>query len=86
MAVSVAVWGVTVWLLQKVWHHALGGLNLSLSSSIFYGLGLMLEEPPEEPPSNLTGQVSGWRDNDTFPSLLRYIIIIIIIITILITN
>ncbi|KAK3885128.1 hypothetical protein Pcinc_010610 [Petrolisthes cinctipes] len=61
MAVSVVVWGVSVWLLQKVWPCALGGLNLNLSSSIFYGWGLMLEDPPEEPPSNLTGQMAvGW--------------------------
>ncbi|MPC36940.1 Glutamate receptor ionotropic, delta-2 [Portunus trituberculatus] len=38
-------------------HWRLGGRRVSLSSSVFYGWGLLLEDIPYDPPTNPTGQV-----------------------------
>ncbi|KAK4301577.1 hypothetical protein Pmani_026355 [Petrolisthes manimaculis] len=56
-----AVWGTSLWLFQKVWPLALGGKTFSFNSAIFYSWGVMLEDPPADPPNNLTGQLLvGW--------------------------
>ncbi|XP_071546586.1 glutamate receptor ionotropic, delta-2-like [Panulirus ornatus] len=61
LLVSVGVWGVMLWLLQKAWSWASGGRGFNLSSSLFYSLGIMLEDPPNNPPRNITAQVLvGW--------------------------
>ncbi|KAK3856461.1 hypothetical protein Pcinc_037222 [Petrolisthes cinctipes] len=61
VVVSIVVWGVSVWLLLKVWPQALGGRVLDLKSALFYSLGIILEDPPLLPPNNPTGQMLvGW--------------------------
>ncbi|KAK3892443.1 hypothetical protein Pcinc_003676 [Petrolisthes cinctipes] len=57
VVVIAAVWGVTLWLFQKVWPLALGGKMFSLNFALFYSWGVMLEDTPTRPPNNLTGQV-----------------------------
>ncbi|KAK4293413.1 hypothetical protein Pmani_033891 [Petrolisthes manimaculis] len=58
---SIVVWGVSVWLVLKVWPQALGGRVLDLKSALFYSLGIILEDPPLLPPNNPTGQMLvGW--------------------------
>ncbi|KAK3893545.1 hypothetical protein Pcinc_002610 [Petrolisthes cinctipes] len=57
VVVITTVWGVTLWLFQKVWPLALGGKMFSLNFAQFYSWGAMLDDPPTRPPNNLTGQV-----------------------------
>ncbi|XP_071546566.1 uncharacterized protein [Panulirus ornatus] len=61
LLVSIVGWGTTLWLLQKAWSWVSGGRGLNLSSSLFYSWGIMLEDPPNDPPKNITAQVLvGW--------------------------
>ncbi|XP_071546567.1 uncharacterized protein [Panulirus ornatus] len=61
LLVSIVVWGMTLWLLQKAWSWASGGRGLNLSSALFYSWGAMLQDPPNKPPRNVTAQVLvGW--------------------------
>ncbi|XP_050690358.1 glutamate receptor ionotropic, delta-1-like isoform X2 [Eriocheir sinensis] len=55
--VSVMVWGVTLWLLLKIRHRTFKGRRFDLRSALFYSWGLLLEDSPNEPPDNPTGQV-----------------------------
>ncbi|KAG7171101.1 glutamate [NMDA] receptor subunit 1-like [Homarus americanus] len=61
LLVSIFVWGATLWLLQKVWSWASGGRSFTLSSALFYSWGIILEDPPADPPNNITAQILvGW--------------------------
>ncbi|XP_050689718.1 probable glutamate receptor [Eriocheir sinensis] len=55
--VSVMVWGVTLWLLLRIRHRTSKGRRFDLKSALFYSWGLLLEDKPNEPPDNPTGQV-----------------------------
>ena len=57
VVICVMVWRMILWTLEKLRHWMLGGRHLSLSSSVFYGWGILLEDIPYDPPTNLTGQV-----------------------------
>ncbi|KAK8400951.1 hypothetical protein O3P69_002616 [Scylla paramamosain] len=46
-----------LWLLLRIRSGALQGPSMGIASSLFYGWGLLLEDRPYEPPTNLTGQV-----------------------------
>ena len=57
VVVCVMVWSMILWTLQKLRHWMLEERHLSLSSSLFYGWGILLEDIPYDPPTNPTGQV-----------------------------
>ncbi|KAG7156374.1 Glutamate receptor ionotropic, delta-1-like 7, partial [Homarus americanus] len=54
LLVGIFMWGVTLWLLQKVWSWASGGRSFTLTSALFYSWGVILEDPPADPPNNIT--------------------------------
>ncbi|XP_050718993.1 uncharacterized protein LOC126999901 isoform X2 [Eriocheir sinensis] len=63
LAVAVT-WGVLLWMMLKLWA-SWGNENKvtwnSLTSSILYGFGALLEDPPHRPPTNISAQVMvGW--------------------------
>ncbi|XP_053641763.2 glutamate receptor U1-like [Cherax quadricarinatus] len=61
LLVSVVVWGVTLWLLQRAWHWASGGRGQDFITALMYGWGALLQTPPSDPSVNVSGQVLvGW--------------------------
>nr|XP_053641768.1 glutamate receptor ionotropic, delta-2-like [Cherax quadricarinatus] len=46
MLVSVVVWSVILWLLQKTWKRSGDGQEVSLATTLLYGLALLLGKPP----------------------------------------
>lgn len=60
LAVVVA-WGALLWVMLKAracWGNGKPVMWNSLTSSILYGLGALLEDPPHRPPSNISAQVN----------------------------
>lgn len=55
--VCTSVAGVVLWLLQKVWSWVSSDRSLSLDFGILYSWGLLLQDPPTDPPVNISGQV-----------------------------
>nr|XP_045588862.1 uncharacterized protein LOC123750795 [Procambarus clarkii] len=61
LLVSVVAWGMTLWLLQGAWQKMAGGRRVELSTALLYSWGALLNDPPSEPPVNVSGQVLvGW--------------------------
>lgn len=61
VSASVAVLSLALWLVQKAWLKLSGEKDLSFSSAFMYSLGVLLEDPPSEPPRNLSARVRrGW--------------------------
>ncbi|KAK8388089.1 hypothetical protein O3P69_020168 [Scylla paramamosain] len=61
VAVGVAVWGVTLWMLQLAWGRVTGQRGASFISVFLYGWGALLEQPPREPSVTVSGQMLvGW--------------------------
>ncbi|KAK7086540.1 hypothetical protein SK128_005979, partial [Halocaridina rubra] len=61
LVVSILVWSASLWILQKLWFLIFGGRSKNLLTSNFYSLGILLEDIPSDPPTNLTGQMMvGW--------------------------
>ncbi|XP_069995907.1 glutamate receptor ionotropic, kainate 1-like [Penaeus vannamei] len=61
VSASVAVLSLALWLVQKAWLKLSGEKDLSFSSAFMYSLGVLLEDPPSEPPRNLSARVvAGW--------------------------
>ncbi|XP_068227720.1 probable glutamate receptor [Palaemon carinicauda] len=58
LLITIIVWGLTLWLLQKALSRMLGERSMDPISAIFYGLGLLLEDPPSESPTHVTTQVN----------------------------
>lgn len=58
---SVVVWSVILWLLSIVGAWVAGMQSVSFSSAFFYGWGTIIERPPEDPTSNISGQVSTFK-------------------------
>ncbi|XP_071524522.1 glutamate [NMDA] receptor subunit 1-like [Panulirus ornatus] len=53
--------GLVLWLLQKTWSSTSGLRFARLDSTIFYMWGVLLQDPPNHPPTNISGQVFvGW--------------------------
>ncbi|XP_071546556.1 glutamate receptor ionotropic, kainate 4-like [Panulirus ornatus] len=57
IAASTFVFGVVLWLLQRVWSSLSGERSLGLGSTIFYSWGVLLEDPPTDPPANVSGRM-----------------------------
>ena len=54
---GVLLWSTSLWLIQKVGQKVVNGRSsVSLASSVFYGWGVLLEDNPYDPPTNLSGQ------------------------------
>ncbi|XP_063870826.1 uncharacterized protein LOC135106004 isoform X2 [Scylla paramamosain] len=61
IVVCVMVWGTVLWVMERLSHWISGRRYLSLTSSIFYGWGLLLEDHPFEPPPSPPSQMLvGW--------------------------
>ncbi|XP_071524617.1 glutamate receptor 4-like [Panulirus ornatus] len=53
--------GVILWLLQRAWSWVSGEPIFRLDSTLLQTLGVLLEEPADDPPENMSGQVFvGW--------------------------
>ncbi|XP_066957609.1 uncharacterized protein [Macrobrachium rosenbergii] len=60
LLVTIMIWGVCLWALQRTESRLSGEGSESLSESILYGWAAIVDHPPE-PPSNLVGQMMvGW--------------------------
>ncbi|XP_066978908.1 glutamate receptor ionotropic, kainate glr-3-like [Macrobrachium rosenbergii] len=57
LLVSIMIWTASFWMLQKLRSEATGEKSISLQGSIFYGIAVMLEDPPHNPPRHSTGQM-----------------------------
>ncbi|XP_071546557.1 glutamate receptor ionotropic, kainate 4-like [Panulirus ornatus] len=57
IAACTFVFGVVLWLLQRVWSSLSGERNPRLASTIFYSWGVLLEDPPTHPPANVSGRM-----------------------------
>ncbi|XP_071546562.1 glutamate receptor ionotropic, kainate 4-like [Panulirus ornatus] len=57
MAICTFVFGVVLWLLQRVWSSLSGERNPRLASTIFYSWGVLLDDPPTHPPANVSGRM-----------------------------
>ncbi|XP_071546559.1 glutamate receptor ionotropic, kainate 4-like [Panulirus ornatus] len=57
IAACTLVFGVVLWLLQRVWSSLSGERNPRLASTIFYSWGVLLEDPPTDPPANVSGRI-----------------------------
>ncbi|XP_071535577.1 glutamate receptor ionotropic, kainate 2-like [Panulirus ornatus] len=58
---SVLVWGMILWLLQRVWRWVAGGPGVKFSIALLYGWGAVMEQPPPDPTVSVSGQVLlGW--------------------------
>ncbi|XP_068228668.1 glutamate receptor ionotropic, kainate glr-3-like [Palaemon carinicauda] len=57
LVVSIFIWGITLWLFQKIWASYSGGSAMSLSRAIFYSWAVILDDPPLKPPQNTTARI-----------------------------
>ncbi|KAG7157779.1 Glutamate receptor ionotropic, delta-1-like 35 [Homarus americanus] len=61
LSVSVVLWGVTLWLQQRVWRWFAGGQGVKLTTALLHSLGTLLERPPSNPSDNDSGRLLiGW--------------------------
>ncbi|KAG7162453.1 Glutamate receptor-like 33 [Homarus americanus] len=56
LLLSVVAWGVCMWVLQRAWQWVTGGLGIKFSTSILYGWGALLEQPPSVPSASDSGR------------------------------
>ncbi|XP_071525486.1 glutamate receptor ionotropic, delta-1-like [Panulirus ornatus] len=54
---SVVVWGVILYLLQRAWRVVSEGRGVSFNTALLYGWGSLLEHPPPDPSRNMSGRV-----------------------------
>lgn len=57
LLISVVLWGVILWMLQKVFLILIGKHGVHFSTSLVYGWGTLLEQPPSDPSISMSGQV-----------------------------
>ncbi|XP_068220949.1 uncharacterized protein [Palaemon carinicauda] len=58
---SILIWGASLWALQKAVSSFGKGKPISFSESMFYSWAVMLEDPPMQTPSSVSGQMMvGW--------------------------
>lgn len=58
VAVGVLVWGVILWMLQLASSLLTGQQEVSFITSVLYGWGALLEQPPRVPSVTVSGQVT----------------------------
>nr|XP_053641767.1 uncharacterized protein LOC128695285 [Cherax quadricarinatus] len=56
LLLSVVVWGVILWLLQRAWQWMTGGRGVKLSTIFMYGCGALMEQSPPDPPVSVSGR------------------------------
>lgn len=57
LAISIFVTGVSLFVLLRAWSHLSGKPVFSLSTTLFFTWGTVLEDPPTAPPQSSTGRV-----------------------------
>ncbi|XP_071546549.1 glutamate receptor ionotropic, kainate 5-like [Panulirus ornatus] len=57
LLLSLVVWGTALWLLQRAWSRVFSRRGLTLSTALFYGWAVLLEDPPTYSPANTSGRV-----------------------------
>ncbi|XP_071533870.1 glutamate receptor-like [Panulirus ornatus] len=58
---SVAVWAVILWMLQRAWQRFGGGRGVSFTTAFLYGWGVLLDQPLFSTSVSISGQVLvGW--------------------------
>lgn len=57
VGVSVVVWAIALWGLQWIWNQLVVSHGVHFHSSLLYGWGALLEQPPTDPSVNASGQV-----------------------------
>ncbi|XP_069190882.1 uncharacterized protein [Procambarus clarkii] len=61
LLVSVGAWGVSLWLLQRVWQWVAGGRKVDLITSLLFGFGALLQNLPSDPSVSTSGRMLvGW--------------------------
>ncbi|XP_066978906.1 glutamate receptor ionotropic, delta-1-like [Macrobrachium rosenbergii] len=61
LIISIMLWGVALWLLERRRSDMTGEKSMSLDWSIFYGWAVMLDEAPSNTPRYISGQMLlGW--------------------------
>ncbi|XP_069169896.1 glutamate receptor ionotropic, delta-1-like [Procambarus clarkii] len=61
LLLSVVMWGVTLWLLQRAWQKVAGGHPVGLITSLLYGYGALLQNLPSDPSVSVSGRMLvGW--------------------------
>ncbi|XP_045590487.2 glutamate receptor ionotropic, delta-1-like [Procambarus clarkii] len=61
LLVSVVMWGVTLWLLQRAWQWVAGGRRVGLIPSLLYGYGALMQNLPSDPSISVSGRMLvGW--------------------------
>lgn len=57
LLISVLLWGVLLWIVQKLFMILTGKRGVHFSMSLVYGWGTLLEQPPSDPSISISGQV-----------------------------
>ncbi|XP_068247934.1 probable glutamate receptor [Palaemon carinicauda] len=57
LIVSIMIWGFSLWFLQKMWSSFTRNKSKTFNEAIFYSWAIMLEDPPNHQPQNITGQM-----------------------------
>nr|XP_045593090.1 glutamate receptor ionotropic, delta-2-like [Procambarus clarkii] len=61
LLVTVVIWGVTLWLLQRAWQWVTGGRPVALNATILYAWGALLQNLPSQPSATFSGRMLvGW--------------------------
>ncbi|XP_068242527.1 glutamate receptor 1-like [Palaemon carinicauda] len=61
IVLSIMIWGLSLWMLEKLRSKFTGMRGINLNRSIFYSWAVILEDPPPNPPTDSTGQILvGW--------------------------
>lgn len=57
LLISVLLWGVLLWIVQKLFMILTGKRGVQFGRSLVYGWGTLLEQPPSDPSISISGQV-----------------------------
>ncbi|XP_071541353.1 probable glutamate receptor [Panulirus ornatus] len=57
LSVSILVWSITLWLMQRAWSKISEGRGVEFSSAFFYGWGALIENWTPKVPINITGRM-----------------------------
>ncbi|XP_071544961.1 probable glutamate receptor [Panulirus ornatus] len=61
LVISVVAWSVILWMLQRTWRWVSGGRGVRFNTTLLYGWGALLEQPPRDPSVSVSGQILvGW--------------------------
>nr|XP_045620084.1 glutamate receptor ionotropic, NMDA 2A-like [Procambarus clarkii] len=61
LLVSVVMWGVTLWLMERAWQWVAGGRQVALNTTFLYAWGALLQNLPSEPSVNFSSRMLvGW--------------------------